>query len=109
METRMVVLPKPLRCVHCGQPILVTEEHRVLNEYGEVRHVRECERWKPSGPVSDGTLPCPESHNGIPCQKRLPEGWHENEGHSGGHWFQSNELAEAMRTGTYDARAALAG
>ncbi len=112
-EVRMTVLPRPLRCCHCAEPILLDEAYVDGNpahpELEEMRHVRDCERRVPRGPISDGTLPCPVTHEGIPCTKQIPKGWHENEGHSGGHWFQQHVLAEAMRSGHYDAVAALSG
>ena len=60
---------------------------------------------------SDGTMPCPvrSPGSGLPCSKHIPRGWTAGEGHGGGHWWVSPETAEAMHTGHYDARAALAG
>lgn len=104
------VVPKPLRCVNCAEPILIDEEMvEVDNDLDEYRHVRECEAWEPRGPVSDGTLPCPVRHNDVPCTKTIPSGWHENEGHPGGHWFQRPEDAERMATEHYDVFAAISG
>ncbi|WP_155855392.1 hypothetical protein [Actinotalea ferrariae] len=65
----------------------------------EARHVWDCPPWKPSGPVSDGTLRCPTRRGDLPCQKRIPAGWHENEGHAGGHWFEPDDAFEARSSG----------
>jgi hypothetical protein len=62
--------------------------------------------------VSDGTMRCPvpdPEGKGRPCQKRIPVGWRAEEGHGGGHSWQSDASAAAMRTGHFDARALLAG
>lgn len=60
--------------------------------------------------VSDGTLPCPvPSPGGLPCVKRIPKGWTADEGHGGGHFWTSPEIAQALERGHYDAKAALAG
>lgn len=60
--------------------------------------------------VSDGTMPCPvPSPQGLPCVKRIPEGWTADEGHGGGHFWISPEIEQALERGHYDARAALAG
>lgn len=103
------VLPKPLTCAHCGEPFAEDEDVRWLNEE-EARHTWDCPQWKPSGPISDGTLRCPQRHGDLPCQKHIPAGWHENEGHSGGHWFAPDERTEAFAAGELhvDARAMLA-
>lgn len=107
---RLAVVPKPLRCVNCAEPILLGEATvKIDNDYDEYRHARECETWEPRGPVSAGTLACPESRNGQPCQKTIPSGWRENEGHPGGHWFQDPASYDLLGRGHYDARALLAG
>jgi hypothetical protein len=60
--------------------------------------------------ISDGTMPCPvPSDSGLPCVKRIPEGWTADMGHGGGHWWMSPETSRALDRGHYDARAALAG
>jgi hypothetical protein len=107
---QLTVIPKPARCAHCGEPLLLTDPViEIDNGLGELRHAEPCEEWRPRGPVSDGTLPCPESRHGVPCLKTIPEGWHENEGHPGGHWFQPEADAERMRTEHYDTTAAVSG
>lgn len=80
------VLDKPLTCSHCGDPLLPGEGTTWLNEE-EARHTRQCPPWRPAGPLSDGTLRCPHRREHLPCQRHIPAGWHENEGHAGGHWF----------------------
>lgn len=97
---------------------------QLANARGEVERVtveladRTGERdriWKmleiarQSETTSDGTTACPVTHEGYPCRKTIPVGWLPSEGHGGGHWFASDEIADQMRTGHYDARAALAG
>lgn len=60
--------------------------------------------------VSDGTMRCPiPSPDDLPCQKLIPKGWTADEGHSGGHWWQSDESFTAMLTSHYDASRALRG
>lgn len=105
---RLAAVPKVAKCVHCAEPILLDDPVIEL-AYDELRHANPCEQWRPRGPVSDGTLRCPESHNGQPCQKKIPEGWHENEGHPGGHWFQDAASYALLDRGHYDARALVAG
>jgi hypothetical protein len=109
----MTVIPKALHCGHCGEDILLTEEFRDANpahpELEEVRHVRDCPPWEPRGPISDGTLPCPVTHNGKPCTKTIHKGWRENEGHAGGHWFETPEDREFFRTAHYDIIAMASG
>jgi hypothetical protein len=92
------VLPKPLTCCHCGEPFADTDTVVWLND-DEGRHDWDCPAWEPRGPVSDGTLRCPERRDSGPCQKTIPAGWHENEGHPGGHWFEPDEHATARRAG----------
>lgn len=94
----LLVLDKPMTCCHCGEPLLADEAVRWLNDE-EAQHVRQCPQWEPAGPISDGTLRCPRSHNNVPCQKLIPAGWHENQGHSGGHWFEPDEHAHARLSG----------
>lgn len=95
---QMRTVPKPLTCCWCGEPFEVDDDVRWLTD-DQARHVRDCPEWKPSGPVSDGTLRCPKRSGDLPCQKRIPTGWHENEGHAGGHWFEPDDSFEARRTG----------
>jgi hypothetical protein len=60
--------------------------------------------------TSDGTMPCPvPSPDGKPCVKRIPAGWTADEGHGGGHWWQSPETSKALERGHYDAAAAISG
>jgi hypothetical protein len=87
----MTVIPKALHCGHCGEDILLTEEFRDANpahpELEEVRHVRDC----------------------PPCTKTIHKGWRENEGHAGGHWFETPEDREFFRTAHYDIIAMASG
>lgn len=103
------VLPKQARCYHCDEPLLETDDI-LETAHGEQRHARDCPAWVPRGPVSDGSLRCPVTHDGVPCQRRIPQGWHENEGHGGGHWFEPDAHAAAQAAGQLhvDAAAALA-
>ena len=103
------VLDKPVICCHCGEPFGAAEEILQVND-SEARHTWQCPVWAPSGPVSDGSLRCPHLHRDMPCQKRIPAGWHQNEGHPGGHWFEPDDLAQARSAGLLhtDARAMLA-
>ncbi|GAB3251794.1 hypothetical protein [Kineosporia babensis] len=109
MAETLMILPRPLKCCHCGDPILLVEGHHEVGSLGEVRHDRDCAGWKPCGPVSDGTMRCPESRDGLPCQKKIPNGWHENEGHAGGHWFESDESAATRATDHIDYAVMLQG
>ena len=60
--------------------------------------------------LSDGTMRCPApSDTGLPCQKRIPQGWTADEGHSGGHWWESDAHREFMDTAHYDAELLLSG
>lgn len=62
-------------------------------------------------PVSDGTMPCPvPSSNGLPCIKMIPAGWTADEGHGGGHWWESPETTAAVEAGAhFDAVRLMAG
>jgi hypothetical protein len=60
-------------------------------------------------PVSDGTMRCPEAHEGMPCQKRIPNGWTASEGHAGGHWFQHDDSYSRIGTDHYDRGLLLSG
>lgn len=47
-------------------------------------------------------MKCPETRNGVPCQKRttlLSDGTWD---HGGGHWFMSDELTACMDAGHFD-------
>ena len=60
--------------------------------------------------TSDGTMACPvPSPSGLPCVKRIPQGWTADEGHGGGHWWESPETSRALERGHYDATAAISG
>ena len=51
---------------------------------------------------SDARPKCPETRNGIPCQKRtvmLSDGTWD---HGGGHWFMSDDLTACMDAGHFD-------
>lgn len=65
-----------------------------------------------SAPVSDGTMPCPvpAPETGHPCIKKIPPGWTADEGHGGGHFWQSPGAAAAQARGVhYDAGQLLSG
>lgn len=85
------------QCPNCGG----SNVKRVDREQGMA--------WRPRGPVSDGTLPCPETRGDLACTKTIPKGWHENEGHGGGHWFQRPDDRDRLLTHHYDATAAISG
>jgi hypothetical protein len=62
--------------------------------------------------VSDGTMPCPvpSPDHGHPCTKMIPRGWTADEGHGGGHFWQSPRAAELEALGAhYDPAVALSG
>lgn len=59
--------------------------------------------------ISEGTMRCPEQHEGKPCQKRIPNGWTANEGHAGGHWFQTDESYAQLNNDHYDRGLLLSG
>ncbi|MFF2731743.1 hypothetical protein ACFVS9_28030 [Streptomyces sp. NPDC058008] len=62
--------------------------------------------------VSNGTMPCPvpDPVNGHPCTKKIPPGWTADEGHGGGHFWQSPKVAELQERGVhFDAGSFLSG
>ncbi|MEU6054266.1 hypothetical protein ABZ829_28075 [Streptomyces xanthochromogenes] len=61
--------------------------------------------------MSDGTMPCPvPSDSGLPCIKHIPEGWTAEEGHAGGHWWESPTITALVDNGAHiDAAALLSG
>ncbi len=67
----------------------------------------------PLVPVSDGTMPCPVPHpDGAPqltCRKKIPTGWSADEGHPGGHFWLDEATDELLRSGHFNAKAALSG
>lgn len=68
-------------------------------------------RWAPADrTLSDGTLRCAvRTEAGVPCQKRIPAGWHGYEGHAGGHSYADDETWNRLHAWHYDAGSLLAG
>jgi hypothetical protein len=65
-----------------------------------------------SAALSDGTMPCPvpSPDSGNPCIKSIPQGWAADEGHPGGHWWESPAATAAHARGVhYDAALFLSG
>ncbi len=63
--------------------------------------------------VSDGTMPCPvpdpDGNPELACNRLIPAGWTAEEGHPGGHWWLDRATDELLRSGHFDATAALSG
>lgn len=60
--------------------------------------------------TAENRLPCPvRTPEGLPCTKKIPIGWTADEGHGGGHFWMSPEVAEILEGGHYDSVAAMSG